>query len=140
MTNEIWINLPVKNINRSVAFFLELGFSLNPNHGKSQESASIIIGKKNVVVMLFDEATFTRFSGNPLSNVVSGTEVLFSIDAESREEVDKMAGKVKEAGGAIYGGPAENYGWLYGFGFADLDGHRWNMMYMDMSKMPPPEF
>lgn len=137
MTNEIWINLPVKDINKSVDFFTYLGFSLNPNHGKSDESASIIIGNKNVVIMLFNEETFARFSGNPISNVVAGTEVLFSIDAESREEVDEMAKKVVQAGGVIYGGPMENYGWLYGCGFTDIDGHRWNLLHMDLSKMPP---
>lgn len=137
MTNEIWINLPVKDINKSVDFFTYLGFSLNPNHGKSDESASIIIGNKNVVIMLFNEETFARFSGNPISNVVAGTEVLLSIDAESREEVDEMAKKVVQAGGVIYGGPMENYGWLYGCGFTDIDGHRWNLLHMDLSKMPP---
>ncbi len=136
MTNELWINLPVKDINKSVAFFTHLGFALNPNHGKSDESASIIIGNKNIVVMLFDEDTFARFSGNQISDVSRGTEVLFSIDAQSREEVDEMARKVVEAGGLIYGGPMENYGWLYGCGFMDLDRHRWNLLHMDMSKMP----
>jgi predicted lactoylglutathione lyase len=61
---------------------------------------------------------------------------LFSFDAESREEVDEMAKKVKAAGGTLYAEPAENQGWMYGFAFVDPDGHRWNMLYMDMSKMP----
>jgi predicted lactoylglutathione lyase len=65
-----------------------------------------------------------------------GSEVLFSFDAESREEVDALAKKVEHAGGDIYGQPSETQGWMYGFAFADPDGHRWNMLYMDMSKMP----
>ena len=88
--------------------------------------------------MLFEEPTFAKFSRNEISDVTKGTEVLFSIDAESKEEIDEMAKKVEQAGGIIYGGPTENYGWLYGCGFLDLDGHRWNLLYMDMSKMPQP--
>lgn len=135
MTSEIWINLPVKNVAKSLAFFMQIGFKLNLEHGSSNESASFLVGKKGVVVMLFDEITFSRFAGNPISDVKLGTEVLFSIDAESREDVDEMAKKVILAGGAVYGGPTENYGWLYGCGFTDLDGHRWNVMYMDLEKM-----
>ena len=136
MTKEIWINLPVQDIKKSVAFFTHLGFALNPQHGESEESASIIIGDRKVVVILFEETTFARFSRNPLSDVTKGTEVLFSIDAESREEVDEMARKVVEGGGFVYGGPMESYGWMYGCGFVDLDGHRWNVLYMDMDNMP----
>ena len=62
--------------------------------------------------------------------------MMISFDAESREEVDEMARKVFEAGGNIFGEPAEIQGWMYGFAFTDLDGHRWNQLYMDFSKMP----
>lgn len=61
---------------------------------------------------------------------------MISFDAESREEVDEMAAKVRAAGGTIFGEPGEIRGWMYGFGFADLDGHRWNMVFMDFSKLP----
>jgi len=61
---------------------------------------------------------------------------LFSIGAENREEVDEMAEKVVKAGGTIYAEAEDNDSWMYGCGFADLDGHRWNVLYMDMSKMP----
>jgi len=64
-----------------------------------------------------------------------GTEVLISIDAESKEEVDELLQKVVSAGGTIYGEPHDQ-GWMYGAGFVDLDGHRWNVLYMDMSSMP----
>jgi len=139
MTKEIWINIPVKDIKKSVAFFTHLGFSLNPQHGESSESASVIIGDRNVVLMLFEERTFARFSGNPIADVTKGTEVLFSIDAESRTEVDEMAKKVVEAGGYVYGQPTENYGWMYGCGFVDIDGHRWNLLHMDLDKMRQAE-
>lgn len=136
MTKEIWINLPVKNINRSKEFFSKLGFSFNLQYNNSDESACLVIGEKNVIVMLFTESTFENFTGNKISDSNQGTEVLFSIGAETREEVDEMADLVVKAGGKLYAEAGDTDGWMYGCGFADLDGHRWNVLYMDMSKMP----
>lgn len=135
MTKDIWINLPVKNVSRSKDFFTSLGFTLN-QHGNSDISASMIIGDKHIILMLFAEAAFKGFTGNGLPDTATGTEVLFSISAESREEVDELAQKVVAAGGTLYAPPGENQGWMYGCGFVDIDGHRWNVLYMDMSKMP----
>ena len=136
MTKEIWINLPVKNINKSKEFFEKLGFSFNSQYNNSDESACLVIGEKDVVVMLFTEAAFENFTGNKIFDSNQGTEVLFSIGAESREEVDEMSELVVKAGGKIYAEAGDTDGWMYGFGFADLDGHRWNMLYMDVTKMP----
>ncbi len=86
--------------------------------------------------MLFSEALFKGFTANGLADTSKGTEVLFSIDAESTEEVDAMAEKAVAAGGDLFSKPALNQGWMYGCAFADLDGHRWNVLYMDFSKMP----
>ena len=136
MTKEFWINLPVKDINKSKEFFTKLGFLLNPGPGNSDASASFVIGNKKVVMMLFTESTFKNFTSNEIADAKKATEVLFSIDAESREEVDEMANKAVKAGGTIFGEPKDSQGWMYGCGFVDLDGHRWNVLYMDMSKMP----
>jgi uncharacterized protein len=136
MTKELWINLPVKDIARSKEFFTKLGFSFHPRHQDSHEAAGLIIGEKNVMVMLFQETTFKKFTKNEISDTTLATEVLFSIDAESREEVDELIKKVVQAGGIPFSGPDERDGWMYGAGFSDLDGHRWNVLYMDMAKMP----
>ncbi|TDH28939.1 extradiol dioxygenase [Segetibacter sp. 3557_3] len=136
MTKQIWINLPVKDIARSKAFFTAIGFKLNERYGNSDQSASFLVGDKQVVVMLFTEDTFSSFTGNELVNTSEGSEVLFSLDAESRDEVEEMATKAEDAGGTVFGLPQERQGWMYGCGFADPDGHRWNVLYMDMSKMP----
>jgi predicted lactoylglutathione lyase len=132
MTKQFWINLPVKDINKSKEFFSQLGFSVNGNSDQVQ----VTIGDKNTAVMLFPESTFKNFTRHAIGDTEQATEVLFSIDAESRAEVDEMAKKAVEAGGTLFGEPAENQGWMYGCGFADLDGHRWNVLYMDMSKIP----
>lgn len=134
MTNQLWLNLPVKNIEKSREFFSKLGFSFNTQHGNSPVSASLVIGKN--VVMLFEETSFKAFTKTDITDTSKTNEILISIDAESKEEADELAKKVEEAGGTIYGKPGEKDGWMYGFGFIDLDGHRWNVLYMDMSKMP----
>jgi predicted lactoylglutathione lyase len=136
MTKQLWLNLPVKNLEKSKKFFSELGFSFNTEHGNSPVSASLVVGKN--VLMLFDEASFKNFAKTEIADTAKSNEILISIDVESKEEADELAKKVTNAGGIIYAEPGEKDGWMYGFGFTDLDGHRWNVLYMDISKMPNP--
>ena len=136
MTKEVWINLPVKDVAKSKEFFTKLGFSFNTKHGDTPDSACLLMGTHNIAVMFFSEKMFKNFIGADIADPKKGTEVLFSFDAESKEEIDEMAKKVTQAGGTLFGKPAEIQVWMYGCGFIDLDGHRWNMLYMDMSKMP----
>ncbi|WP_261301958.1 VOC family protein [Paenibacillus andongensis] len=135
MTKEFWLNLPVKDLKKSKEFFTALGFSFHPRHQNSHDAAGLLIGNSNVIVMLFPESSFKSFTKNEIADTKLGTEVLLSFDAESKEEVDEMLEKAVKAGGTIYGEPHDQ-GWMYGAGFTDLDGHRWNVLYMDMSKMP----
>lgn len=135
MTKEIWLNFPVKDISKTKEFFSKIGFTLNEQHS-NETMVCFKVGKKDTTVLFFDEETFAGFTKNNVSNTASGSEVLVSFDAESREEVDETASKVFEAGGEIFAEPSEIQGWMYGFGFADLDGHRWNMVFMDFSKLP----
>lgn len=136
MTKDIWINLPVKDLNKSKEFYTKIGFSINEGPGNTDISASFTVGSKQVVVMLFVEPVFQSFTGKALSDTKNTAEVLFSIDAESRAEVDELAQKVIGAGGALFSAPQDNQGWMYGCGFADLDGHHWNVLHMDLSNMP----
>ena len=134
MTKQIWLNLPVKNVAKAKDFFWKIGFSFNEQHD-TPSSTCMVIGEGNFVVMLFEELLFKSFTQNELTDTQSGSEILISIDAENKEEVDALAEKVKDAGGTVFSPPAESQGWMYGFGFADLDGHRWNVLYMDFSKL-----
>ena len=136
MTKEFWINLPVKDISRSRAFFTGIGFSFAEGPGNSASSAPLLVGSKGVVIMLFEEAMFKGFLRNDVADTTKVNEVLFSFDAESRREVDEVAAKVKAAGGVVFAEPGESQGWLYGCGFTDPDGHRWNPLFMDKSKLP----
>jgi len=135
-SNDIWLNLPVKNVQKSAEFFKKIGFTLNSGFPVSDDSASFMIGDKQIVLMLFAEASFERFTQTKTADTKAGSEVLFSIGAKTKEEVDNYAKNAEAAGGTVFGKPSDNAGWMYGCGFTDLDGHRWNALYMDMSKMP----
>ena len=135
MTTDFWINLPVKNIAQSKAFFTQLGFIFNPHQGNSDHSACLLMGQKNVVIMLFDEPTFKGLINSNISPTDLGNEVLLSLGVESKEEVDELARKAIIAGGSSNHKPKEMQGWMYGCVFTDLDGHKWNVLYLDKNKM-----
>ncbi|MDQ4122660.1 MAG: extradiol dioxygenase [Acidobacteriota bacterium] len=135
MAKEIWLNLPVKDVGKSKEFFGKLGFAFNEKY-TSDEMACMLIGEKNFQVLLFPEKTFKGFTRSEVSDAGQTAECLISLDAASREEVDEMAKKAWEAGARVFAEPDEIQGWMYGFAFADLDGHRWNVVHMDFSKMP----
>jgi len=129
MIKQFWINLPVKDVKKSKKFFGKLGFSFNPNMSDDETFVCLLAGSKDVPIMLFEESAFKGSTQNKLTNTEQSTEVLLSIDAESKKEVDTIAQKVKAAGGKVYSTSAESQGRMYGFGFIDLDGHRWNILY-----------
>ena len=136
MTKELWINLPVKDVKKSSEFFAAIGFTPNTHYPRTDQSASFFVGSKNIVFMLFAEPAFKGFTQHSVTDTRQSSEVLFSFDAESRDEIDQLAKKVASAGGTVFAPPGENQGWMYGFAFTDPDGHRWNALHMDMSKMP----
>ena len=133
MAKQIFVNLPVKNLNKSKEFFSRLGFSFNPQF-TDDKAACMIIGE-NMYVMLLVEMFFKTFTKKDISDATKTTEVLIAIDTSSRQEVDEMVNKAVEAGGTIYKEP-QDYGWMYQHSFADLDGHQWEIGYMDISAMP----
>jgi predicted lactoylglutathione lyase len=134
MTKELWLNLPVKDIGKTKEFFSKIGFKLKEKH-ESAEMVGFEIGEKKMTVLFIAEETFKSFAKIEISDTRAGSEVLISFDAESLKEVDETARKVSEAGGEVFSQPAEIQGWMYGFAFADLDGHRWNMLFMDYGKL-----
>ncbi|MDI9257343.1 VOC family protein [Flavobacterium sedimenticola] len=137
MTKEIWLNLPVKDVLKSRAFYEQIGFTFNPNDNPYDSTMQcMFVGQKNFVVMLFPEETLQKFSRIDLNDRSTTSQFLISIDAESREEIDHLTAKAKAAGATIFAEPEEIQGWMYGSGFTDLDGHRWNTLYMDHTKMP----
>ncbi len=136
MTQDIWLNLPVQDLEKSIAFFTAIGFARNQGQGNTDKSASFLIGEKKIVLMLFTQDVFSSFTGNTISDTSQGTEVLFSLGATSRNQVDDLANRAKSAGGTVFAEPRDSNGFMYGCGLCDPDGHRWNVLFMDTSKIP----
>lgn len=132
MATQIFINLPVKDLQKSIQFFTHLGFSFNPQF--TDESATCMIVAENIYVMLLIEPRFQEFTKKPVADAKTSTEVLICLDAESREAVDTMVKNAVAAGGRIYADPMD-HGWMYGHSFEDIDGHQWEVAYMDLSAM-----
>jgi uncharacterized protein len=134
MAEQIFVNLPIKDVNKSKEFFTELGFEYNPQF--SNENALCMKIGKNIYAMLLVEKFFKTFTADKgISDATKSTEVLIAIDAESREEVDSLIEKVEKAGGKEFR-KVSDHGWMYGRAFEDLDGHVWEILFMDESKMP----
>jgi len=133
MAKQIFVNLPVKNLNNSMEFFKKLGFTFNPQF--TNDNAACMIVGENIYAMFLVEKYFKTFTKKEISDAKKTTEVLIAIDATSRQEVDEMVNKAVDAGGSIYREP-QDHGWMYEHSFADLDGHQWEVAYMDVSKMP----
>ncbi|MFD1864253.1 VOC family protein [Planococcus sp. FY231025] len=129
MAKECWINLPVKDISKSKEFFKALGFRLNERFADSDTVAGVVIGGHNSMIMLFPVETFEGFINAKIADTQAGTEMLISISVEDRDEVQELIHKAANAGGIVYAEPGERNG-MYGAGFCDLDGHRWNLLVM----------
>lgn len=130
---QIFVNLAVKDLNKSVEFFTKLGFTFNPQF-TDENATSMIIGE-NIFAMLLTEKFFSTFTKKPLADAKSSTEVINAFSMGSRQEVDDIVAKAVAAGGRQYK-EVEDHGWMYGNNFEDLDGHQWEFFYMDESAMP----
>lgn len=130
---QIFVNLPVKDLKRSIAFFTKVGFTFNPQF-TDENATSMIIGE-NIFAMLLVEDYFRTFTNKPIADAKSTTEVINAFSMNSRQEVDDIIAKAIDAGGKQYK-DNQDYGWMYGRNFEDLDGHQWEFFYMDESAMP----
>jgi predicted lactoylglutathione lyase len=135
MESQFWLNLPSKDLNKAKEFFTKIGFKINERHS-SPQMLGLLMGQNQIALNIFPEEIFKSFTRHTITNTKDSAEVLFSIAAANPAEVDAMAKKAVAAGGTLYAEPGEKDGWMYGCGFTDLDGHRWNVLFMDMSKMP----
>jgi predicted lactoylglutathione lyase len=134
MHKQIYVNLPVKDLARSREFFSSLGFDFNAQFSNDQ-GACMILGE-NIFAMLLAEPFFQGFTSKPIANARETTEVLTCLSCESREEVDALVQKALAAGGRAPN-PKQDHGFMYGHGFEDLDGHVWELSYMDLGAIPP---
>jgi uncharacterized protein len=133
MATKIFVNLPVKDLPKSKEFFGKLGFSFNPQF-TDDKAACLVIGD-NIFAMLLTEPFFKTFTKKDIADASKSTEAIIALDAQSRQQVDEIVKKAVEVGGSIYR-DAEDHGWMYGKSFADLDGHQWEILFMDEAAIP----
>lgn len=129
---QIFVNLPIKDMARSQAFFKALGYEFNPQF-TNEQGASLVLGE-NLFAMLLVEDFFRTFTAKTIADARESTEVIVCLSCDSREEVDALVAKALAAGGKAPR-PAVDHGFMYGHGFEDLDGHTWELVHMvDASK------
>jgi uncharacterized protein len=133
METQIYLNIPVKDLKRSVAFFTSLGYRFDPQF--TDEKATCMIISDNIFVMLLTEPFFKSFTKKEIPDASKYAQAIICLSASSREDVDNLVRKAVEAGGSVPN-PVQDHGWMYGHGFQDLDGHLWEVAYMDMSAIP----
>ena len=134
MHKQIFVNLPVGNLPRSRAFFESLGLHFEPKFSNDQ-GACLVVGD-NIFAMLLTNDFFKTFTAKPITDATRSTEVLVCLSCESRAEVDALVQKALAAGGTAPRAP-QDHGFMYGHGFEDLDGHIWELVYMDPNAAPP---
>jgi uncharacterized protein len=130
MSTNIFINLPVKDLDRSKAFFSKLGYSFNAQF--TDENAACMVISESIYVMLLTREFFQTFTPKEICDATKSTEVLVCLSSESRADVDEMVRKAVAAGGTTYKEP-QDHGFMYGHGFQDLDSHIWEIMFMEPS-------
>jgi predicted lactoylglutathione lyase len=128
MATQIYVNLPVKDLQKSIAFFTQLDFTFNAQF--TDQNATCMIVGENIFVMLLVEEFFQTFTTKKMVDTASSTEVILAISAESRAQVDALVNKAFQAGATSYNEP-QDHGWMYSWSFQDLDGHLWEIMYAD---------
>lgn len=129
MKRKLFINLAANDLKASTDFFLQLGFSFHPQF--SDDTASCIVLCDDLYLMLLTKEKFVSFSPNPLINSHQHTQVLNCLSCQNKAEVDELVQKAIKAGGKTYNQP-QDHGFMYAHGFQDLDGHVWELVYMEM--------
>jgi predicted lactoylglutathione lyase len=133
MATKIFVNIPVKDLERSTKFYESLGYSCNANF-TNEDAASMVISD-DIYVMLLTEAFFTRFTQKTIVDATKATEAIICLSADSKEAVDSIIEKAKAAGGKEYR-EAEDHGWMYQRSIEDLDGHQWEYAWIDPTGIP----
>jgi uncharacterized protein len=128
MVKQIFVNLPVKNLQNSIEFFTKLGFTFNPQF--TDDTATCMVISDTIYAMLLTEEKFQSFTPKPISDAKKTSEVLIALALENREQVNDMISNAVNAGGSTYK-DAQDMGFMYQHGFQDLDGHIWEVFFMD---------
>jgi predicted lactoylglutathione lyase len=133
MHTEIYVNLPVKDLKRSVNFFSKLGYTFNQQF--TDDNATCMELGGNLYVMLLTEPFFSSFTNKGITDTSKSTEVLTCVACSSKQQVDELVAKARAAGAKVPR-EAQDHGFMYAHGYEDLDGHTWELIHM--TGAPPP--
>ena len=128
MATKIFVNLPVKDLKKSMNFYDALGFKNNPQF--TDETAACMVVSEEIYVMILTEPKFKSFTPKAIADATKSSEVLIALSRESRADVDDIVKKAVAAGGSTYAEP-KDYGFMYQHGFQDPDGHIFEVIWMD---------
>lgn len=133
MSTQIFVNLPIKDLNRSVEFFTKLGYTFNPKF--TDEKATCMIVSDTIYIMLLTQPFFQTFTKKEIVDAHKAIECTICLSADTKNAVDEMISKA-EAAGATIPNQASDYGFMYQHCFEDLDGHHWEFVWMDPNSAP----
>lgn len=133
-SRKLFINLPVRDLKRTMAFFKKLGFEFNPQF--TDDTAACMVISEEAFAMLLIESRFRDFTKKKIADTSTSTEALIAISAGSRKEVDEMVETALANGGSHAMEPVD-HGFMYGSSFYDPDGHHWEVMWMDPAAIEP---
>jgi predicted lactoylglutathione lyase len=134
MATQMFLNVPVKDLKKSVEFFTKLGFTFNAQF--TDENATCMIVGKDSFIMLLVHPFFKTFVKKEIADTTKTTEMIIAISADSKEKVDELADKALKSGGSKTN-DAQDQGFMYSRSFQDIDGHLWEIFYMDQSAVNP---
>ncbi len=133
MQSQVFINIAVKDLEKSKELYLKMGFTVNPQF--SDDTAKCLVWSENIFVMIMTHEKFKSFATKPLADTKNNLAGLFSLSVESVEKVNEIVDNAVQAGGTEPK-PMQDYGFMQMRNVEDFDGHTWEIFYMDMSKFP----
>lgn len=134
MPKQIFVNLPVKDLKQAKALYEAIGAVNNPQF--SDDTAACMVVSETIYVMLLTHPKWATFTKKPIVDAHAASEVMLCLSADDRAAVDAMVKAAAANGGKADVNPVQDHGFMYGRSFEDVDGHIWEVMFMDMSQMP----
>ncbi len=134
--NQVFINVAVKDVEKSMDFYTQLGFTMNPQF--SDDQAKCMVWSDTIFLMILNHEKFTTFTNKPIADTKSNIAALFALSVESTDKVNEIVENGLKAGGSEPM-PMTDYGFMQLRKIEDFDGHTWEIFFMDMSKMPGQE-
>ena len=134
MPKQIFISLPVRDLEKAIPFYEKIGATRNPQF--SDETAACMVFSDSIFVMLLTHAKWATFTTKPIVDAHRASEVAFNLSVDSRGDVDRTVDAARAGGGQVDVNPVQDLGFMYSRSCSDVDGHIWEFLHLDMSKMP----